>query len=65
MSKPGDLDWLLDQAVVEGRATREDADEIKRFAAYLEDAGPPPGHPDHNHDRAVAAFHKHYPEETG
>lgn len=64
MSKPGDLDWLLDQMVELGRITEADADEIRRFRDFLAEAGPPNG-PYRDRETAARAYRKHYPEETG
>lgn len=55
-----DLDATLDDLVKSGRMTPGEADEVRRYAAFLADAGPPPPAPGADPQRAAAAFRKHY-----
>jgi hypothetical protein len=61
--EPESLEWMLDAAVEVGRITRQDADEVLRFASFIQEAGPPNG-PYHSREQAARAYRKHYPEEV-
>lgn len=47
----------LERAQADGQITTGDADEVRRFAAFLADVGP-------DKSSARAAYAEHYPEET-
>ncbi|HEY3501252.1 MAG TPA: hypothetical protein VGN37_00540 [Actinocatenispora sp.] len=40
-----------------------DANEVRKFRAFLKDASPARGNPGHNPIRYRAAIHKHYPDD--
>jgi hypothetical protein len=53
-----DINADLDRALADGRITLDDATEVQRFAAFLEEAGPAS-----DKARGAAAWKKHYPED--
>ncbi len=59
----GDVDAQIDRAVTEEKLTGGDAEEIRRFAHFLEEAGPPPPSPDFDKARFSAAYKQYYPAE--
>jgi hypothetical protein len=58
-----DLDAQLDRDCADGRITVDDADQIRTFAAFLNDTGPAPRKPGGNRLRYLAAIAEHYPED--
>lgn len=53
----------VDKAEADGTITTGDADEIRRFAAFLREAGPLPGRPGHDPVKRRDALSEHYPED--
>lgn len=54
----------LERLQADDRITPGDADEIRTFAAFLADAGPPPGRPGYDRARMLTALREHYPEDA-
>lgn len=59
-----DLHEQLERAQADGRISPDDADEVRRFAAFLTECGSKPGSPGYDKKRWWAAYRKHYPEEA-
>lgn len=54
-----DLEDILRQQLERGEITVEDADAVREFAEFLEEAGAHPNHPDHDPERLRAAINNH------
>lgn len=54
-----DLEDLLRQKLERGEILVEDADAIREFSEFLEEAGPTPKHPGHDPERYRAAIQNH------
>lgn len=60
-----DLEQQLTSRLETGAITTTDADEIRDFAAFLRESGPPPGSAGHDPARYTAAYRDIYGDEEG
>jgi hypothetical protein len=50
----------LERAQADGKITVEDADVVREFGEFLDEAGPPPGQPGTDPERRKAAIRNHH-----
>jgi hypothetical protein len=59
-----DVEQKVEAALVAGRITADDAAELRNFAAFLEEAGPPMSDASFDRARARQALLRQYPEDA-